>query len=724
MRSVADETDDVEIHAALGICLTFQAGPLELGTEVSFSPVLEEAKQEMAKAEGCSWPEVGACRAWIHLLEQNEHSSIPDDVQTLVHCAAQSQWFPLRALACRALAFYDRRSEALLLSHADHTELTGAALVAAEAHLEAGSFNGPWRPLPPSVPPSLPLFLLEHWRQLLDVEARFALGEDVRAFLPAIQKIVDEESVSSSSPVTYVQHEQARLAARTCAALARIALAQGQTEQALVGLTHTTTIYLPKWERLYLAGLVAWQRGALDEAEAQLENSLAANPFQSRVRVELGMLLASRKPDQALAHLTIMPDTPDAAAGRAAILARSGCIAEARNVLVVLDQEDALLPTRLVWPAAYRERLYRGWMLRVETAERLAEWNTALTYLEHAHRQFSTDLSLLRAHQMWIHAQQAEQLATTDRRAARQLSQQVEQELQTLAARPLTGDAMFYRSLVAATRLPDRAVKDWQALLRQRQWAERAPTVAGPRFLYIGDGLWKAGYTAEAIRAYRRAVEFGADGASARLALIMVRTQGLSAIPAATDLAPHDPLWPLAAALAALAATPPDINAAVKWAEIARERNAPQAYMELVTVLCGLLQDRSQAPQTLAQLLAQRSLGSLPPVVNACLSLLTSTRSAASDVQALLETLGKQWLDVCPVPPEQALQKAVAEIAENEGAEAALALARRAEQDGILLPRETSITLLAACATLAGMQGRFDEAERYLRQAQQLVSAQ
>jgi tetratricopeptide (TPR) repeat protein len=388
----------------------------------------------------------------------------------------------------------------------------------------------------------------------------------------------------------------------------------------------------------------------------------------------------------------------------------------------MLDRTDVLLPGRLVWPAAQVERRRRGWLLRAEVAERHGNWQQAMACLEQAQRISAQDVSLFRARRLWLRYQQAEQLGSTDRQAADHLLAQVDEELAALAARPLTGDAMFYRSLVAASRLPERAVKDWQALLRQRQWIERAPDVAGPRLLWIGDRLRQAGLSEDALRAYRRAGELGATGAAHRLALALVQSQSVTAFDQATALDPDAPLWPLLTALTALAATPPEASVAAAQVGIARHHHAQPVLVDLVAAVCALLQNDAQAPARLAQCLAQVPAGTLPASVRACFAAILPGQSAPAVLQSLMDASAEQWTAICPVPPEALLHRAVAERIEQGQPEAALTTVRQAEQAGVALPHAVLATVLAACAVQAGLQGQFDQADHYLQQAQQLLA--
>jgi tetratricopeptide (TPR) repeat protein len=732
LRQVAIATDMPEVQAALGIALTFQAYPLELGTGVQPLAILyDEAKQVLTAAAECFWPEIGACLAWIQLLEAVEHPSAapPEALQTLVNFATQSSWFPVRALACRALAFYDRRQEALnsLAPSNTSNHLTGMELVLAEAKLEAGQINDEWwsvlsRSLAESCWP-LTVALAETWRQLLSAEAHFAHGDDLSTVIPPLQAFV-EQSITYPAPAsTYVHQEQQRLAARISALLIRIALAHGRTAQAASWLEHTAITVLSRWEREYLHGLVAWQQGNRIEARSHLEQSLSANPFQTRVRVELGILLATEDPETALSSLAALPDIPDAVAGRAAVLTRLGRLTEAQEALAVLDQPEKPLPTRLLWPAAQNERLRRSWLLRVDLAEHQGNWPKALIYLEHAHRIASQDLPLFRARQMWMRYQYARQCNATDPQTADHLLQQVDKELSELSSRPLTGDAMFYRSVVAAERLPERAIKDWQALLRQRQWAERSPAVTGPRLVWIGDRLWKAGLPDDAIRAYRRALALGAERAKTRLALALRRAQRAETTDQAAALDPDNPIWPLLAAFTALSATPPDIDTALAHIESAHQHNAPPVLINLVETACALIQGNPQAAMRIPEILAQDLADILPVNVRAYFAVMLPERAAVEVLQTLMEQTGEDWIALCPVSPALLLERAVRELSTQGQLEEALTLIRQLAQVGVALPTEISIKLLAACAVQAGLQGQFDQAEYHLQQAQQLLTS-
>jgi hypothetical protein len=250
--------------------------------------------------------------------------------------------------------------------------------------------------------------------------------------------------------------------------------------------------------------------------------------------------------------------------------------------------------------------------------------------------------------------------------------ERVEQELRDalagLATSTLTGEAMYYRARAIEEDLPDRARRDWLALVRQRGWAEDGGELGLARLLWLGDRLRQVGEWKEAERGYQRAAQLGSPQAERLLRALPVcraLAEGADARPAlqaVREAEPDSPLWPLLEALLALQDQPPAVEPARTCAQQARERGEIPATLDLLEALCCLAAAEPGAPQRLESALAGLS-ADLPPAVSAGLHLLAGPGIDAEKMLSFREAAGEQWpqqLSVDPLPALVALAQGLA----------------------------------------------------------------
>ena len=112
---------------------------------------LETIVEMLQYGGSTQWHDAIACQAWLELVRQRQISPkrIPTALDTLADLCLQATWFPVWALAIRALTYYDDRQKlAGILPTLRTTVLerksrglawSGLALVLVEAQLECGT---------------------------------------------------------------------------------------------------------------------------------------------------------------------------------------------------------------------------------------------------------------------------------------------------------------------------------------------------------------------------------------------------------------------------------------------------------------------------------------------------------------------------------------------------------------------------------------------------------
>lgn len=402
--------------------------------------------------------------------------------------------------------------------------------------------------------------------------------------------------------------------------------------------------------------------------------------------------------------------------------------AEATAALEALDAPPKPSPGRLAWPVGDSERLHQAWLIRSQLAERAQDWPLMARCLDEA-LALQPDDVVSAARRTWAKDRQLHQEALADEERS-QLEREVSGELNELSSLGLLGEAMFYRSLVAAQRLPDRAQRDWQALIRQRRWAEAQGQAAEARLLWIGDRLREAGELEEAARAYQRAAGLGGEGAGQRLAAmpiwrLLAGDDGelVGACLEAGAQEPDNAIWPLLGALGVLQAEPPDAQQALELLAEARERGLEAPAADLMEALCRLIQGAPGASEAVAGMLAEAELPGLAPTVRGGLRLLAGPEPWATRLESFREAWGTEWPRLCPVDPALLVEFALLELERDNKLAAAVELAAIVRREGCQLPALTVARLLGRCALSLATQGRFDQAREHVARAEQLLEA-
>ncbi len=476
---------------------------------------------------------------------------ITEALRMLGSAARKTPDFTVWAVAFRALAYYDRRQTISILlkqlskgndvkSDPKKKEITGAqSLVLTEACLECAQPLTVMESLLESVDirkcsPLTPE-ITYLWRQWLSAEISWWKEEHTNgpnAFETRLTTLLQRPAPQLDP---YMTTERQRLISRALLFCARSAIARRDCGKALEWLTRAGDIQADTgglspglWELDYLKAMAAWRRGEPLEARSYFEKCLSLNPFQSRVRFESDLLRFLQEPssmeDSAPRYPSLsLPGVPDALASNAAALLKQGRGDDARQYLEQMERPPTAYSLLLVWPEALKLRIRQGKQLHACIAENQKKWRTAMHLWDAAPRTAEPSSSRLthRAHQLYLlgkHLQQTGGTMETEDadRENKKLHIHFHKELGKLAVRTLTGEAMFYRGLAAEKSMPQRAVADFRALLRQPKWLEKSRTHAPARLLYIGDHLFKAGLHNDAYKAYRCIDQDSHHGAAQR----------------------------------------------------------------------------------------------------------------------------------------------------------------------------------------------------------------
>jgi hypothetical protein len=739
------KTSSAEVSATLGICEGFSAGPLEPGLGVMWEP-LERVISLLHQGTPAGWAEVSACQAWLQLLQEGESfpEKTPAALDRLVDACHQSRWFPVWALAFRALAYYDRRQAIRdLLAQAVESPASGShglELVLAEARLECAC-PVPVTDLVPQdidVHDCLPLApeVARLWQQWLLAEfAWWESGEPETVE----RTIADLLETPAPDDDPYSLNEWDRLTRHAALLGARCALSRCAVEKALQWIEWASRNRPCSWECQYLSGLVAWSQGERQSAKALLKRSLADNPFQSRVRFELGMLLSGEDPSGSRSYLETMPAVHDAAASSAVVLFRLDQESETRRHLEQLDQAEAPYSLRLIWPRTRRLRLRQGKNLRAHLAETNQDWPEALKRWDEARqsheapgqetRSQARDL-VHRAHRLYLLGRCLRQKnAAGEEDHDKMTHTQFHKELGKLSIRPLMGEAMFYRGLAAEKSMPDRAIADWRALLRQSTWVEQTQKVAPTRLLCLGDRLLKVGLDMDAHKAYDLASATSVAGAQERVFTSRLITQHpfeaahlVQILESADSFAPDDARWSFLRALCLLAKDPPDREAAQPFLERTRQTGLPAQWEQLGKLLLVLVEAEPDAGRQLCSFLdGEESMGTFPSMLRPGLEALCRPEGLET-LRRFQEVLGPDWAAWCPIPPEEVIGLQLRVYCVQSDYAAALDQVQGAKRMGISIPGEWSAFLYASQAVQVALSGNFEAAEVAQQQALESLS--
>gem|GEM_PF-3191720 len=710
-RSVSDEDERGVLQA---VCLALIAGPVELSVEFQPSPLLDQINAALRDAGPDDLPEARVCRLWLSCAAGTNEPGAVDQFAALV---GESLWGPAQALVYRALSHFGRRR-----SLANLLPVSGSLTLAqADAWLEAAHAADPdeWflDRLDASADEWLPAAVRDPWRLLLAAEAALACG----ALSIATEGATEETLAALASEATeqparsLAEAVSQRLSGRAAAALVRAQLAQGRDDDGALG--GPARLWLPAWEREYLRSLARWRFGDREAAATGLRAALDLNPHQTSTRLALAALLAERSPEMALQTLEHEEPTREIYAARAALLARLGRYREAEETLNRGADVTAAgrEPARFSWARGREQAQRREQTLRAALAEHHGDWSAAdkawrATLGEERHR------SLLEARQLFAAGCELRSLAAGQNWRRSVLEQRAERLRRQLSDVPLGAGAMFFRAAAMMETAPQRAVKDFQTLLRRRAWVEAERRAGGGRIVCTGDALLSLGQVEEAVRAYRLADADAAPGVKERLAVAAVyaevtRRSGAAAIAGeadrAMDSAPGSP-WPQwMAALGLLMAGERETAAQ----RLATGPDAPELIKRCLQAVCAALSgagDGSVTDEELATLKA-------PPETEAIVRLLCGAGDEIAKCEALIESLGEAWIERCPADAQLVARRLIAAWRDEGDWDRALGLARQLERSGQAWAKEMAALTRVRHALEHASRGELAEAEAELR---------
>ncbi|MFO1432370.1 MAG: hypothetical protein U1F76_19870 [Candidatus Competibacteraceae bacterium] len=729
-----------EAAAALGICHLFADGPLDLEAEPVQNQGMQTTLNLLQQGETSGWPEVTVCRTWLQLLQEKQSApaQLPAALEPLLEACRQVRWFPVRSLALRALVYFDRRQQLreLLATAGDaQADNDGFKLTLAEARLECSqrlAMVDLQQTIVPACPPLAPE-VAELWRHWLLAE--FACWEDSAA-AERLQVQADlaaylEAPCPSADP--YSAGEWCRLSYHAMLWQARQSLSQARFDTVRYWLDRAARHRPEGWEWRYLYGLLAWSRQDYHTARTLLEQSLTANPFQSRVRFELGMLLAGTEPTDSQAYLESLPGVHDAAASLAVVYYRLGKVAATRHYLAQLEQEEGPYSLRLLWPQAQTLRLCQGRELRAHLAETGQDWLKALESWDAArqvdlaaeqtrrHSPHRSNTLSHRAHRLYLLERY---LRSTDS-ADRGLQQQFHKELARLSLRTLLGDAMFYRGLAAEQHLPERALADWRALIRQTAWLEKNRRLAPDRLLCLGDRLLRNGCNREAHQAYVSAVPDGSSSERIIAGTLLIQTMPeagrlLEILETVAAIAPRNPLWLLLRGLCLLAREPSACETAQTMLEQAYQAGLSLPLQELGGHLLAVVTAEADASERVAAWLEKQKT-TLPPSLELGLAILGKPQGLTT-LRGCKALWGAHWRHWCPLPPTVIVGLQLRHDCNQCQYAAALEQIDAAATLGIRIPVEWRAYVYLMQAVQMGMRGDFDAAAAALQSALSILS--
>jgi tetratricopeptide (TPR) repeat protein len=468
-------------------------------------------------------------------------------------------------------------------------------------------------------------------------------SEPVVSDLSALASLANQ-----NPPRTLAESESRRIAARATAALARARLAQGiEVESMLTGIPGST---LPSWERAYLRGLGSWQDGDISGAISHLQSALEHNPHQTSIRLAIASLRASQSLEAALSVLEYPEPTREMWNARAALLARLERYAEAEDALRHCSPESTVAsePERYSWSRGRVQSRRREAALCTGLAERRRDWEMASkSWLAvSAGRR-----TLQETRQLFAARQELESLPAGKSWRRDVLRQRLERGRTELGNIPLVGDALFFRANAMQAMQPDRAIKDFETLLRRRAWVEAECRVGGGRIVYVADALLRAGRVDDAIRGYELVRASRGTEVDERLAVALVLKEILHhaeasaitrAAERATVLAPTGP-WPqLLAALGLLIMG--DVSSARSRLDVAETRGAPEGVCRCLRSTCAVASSGTAT-------LTDEELNTLPGEVGAVVRFLCGAEPETARIKKYANKLGETWLAHCPTDP-------------------------------------------------------------------------
>jgi hypothetical protein len=731
----AGERDEREQAALKAVAQILILGPLELGTQLFSSSWRAQAAALARAVVASELPEAQACALWLACAAGEETADAALKFSALLR---RSLWPPVRALAYRALGFFGQRK---LLAEllAGESALT---LDQADAWLEAAhgaDLEADWPDRIADWPDELlPAEQRAQWRALLASEAALA---SVDPSVEQARAVVLERDLAAltalavdGAPRTFAAAVTRRTAARAAAALARLRLALRRDDGSAI--TSAAGQLLPEWEREFLKALARWQSNNLYAATETLEEALRLNPQQTCLRLALAALFAPARPDAALQLLRDGTPSRESLVAMTALLARLGRFEEAERTLGRCAGSGAPghEAARYSWARARRQYREREAVLRAALAEQRGDSNTAnrawrVAYAEdegaQQGRAWLVDnlrKTLREVRQLLVTRRELEVLSGNQSWLRSVLQQRLKRGCYAVGKLSLEDDALFFRATTMVDVFPRRAARDFQSLLRQRNWVEKERRAAGGRIIFAGDMLLRLGRPADALNAYTLASSSPAPELKERLAVAGVFAEVVrqadapriaDALRRAETLAALSP-WPrLLAAVGLLLAG--DAEAARAQLEAAAAHGADASLSQQLQSMCDFLSGAAVMPEgDIARLREVED-------VRAVARLLCNMEVEAARVAALEQALGAGWLHGYALNPYVTSARLLNAWCDEANWDKALQYADELTQTELAWATELAALVRVRQALDYAQRGELDAADAQLQSLERLL---
>jgi len=717
--------DSYKIEKLKGFYDFFSLSPIELDERFFDIKTLQDVLDTIKEKQSSHVTELSASNLLIELIKEKQ--SLPDKVpamlESFITACKETALFPLWSFALHTLAYYDKRQHinAWLGNMIDRTSELPEALkfVLAEASLECTHHTTFFKSLVSNIDcnncqPLVPE-IASFWQQWLQGEFSFYQGRDkssveqIEARLNSlIEKHIDD---------TFFIKEYKRLQRRATLLCLRSCLAQGNMDKACQWIDIAGKHDAGLWEVYYFKALLAWADNKYLDAQKLLEQSLMENPFQSRVRFELAMLLSCQDKKDAVINLEeAMPDVHDAEAALAIQLCHCGYEEKAQSHLNKLDDPESPYALYLILPEAAKERICQAKALQVYLGEKHRDWYKAIKHLDEISdfscKTVKADALVHRLYRLYLLRQHIKE-QKHDTQGYKELVTYFNKESGKMSIRPLLGDAMFYRALAVAENMPERAIRDCQALLRQSKWIKKTYKRSPQKILHIGDYLFRQELFNEAYRAYKIVQKTFTTMAEERIFAIEILKN------------------------------PPDIETLI--AVLKEQKYFDKAFCLFLLGFCYLAKEESDFGQGQSLFQEALDIGLPPHLKQVSEQLLTITYNdtdkplAIADIinnatcpalkvtveilfqpngtttlKAFKKIYGNNWIELCPIEPQSIVAKEIDEYCSKNNYKAALIEIEEAEDLGINIPIQWKSFLQISHAIELALQGNFEEAETFL----------
>jgi hypothetical protein len=734
LQQIVADGGPPEAHTALGICELIMSAPWE-ATERQ-----EDIFNLLQHDSGTEQHDAIACQAWLELCRQRQTATeqILPALDWLAGSCLHATWFPVWALALRALTYYDERQKlagllptlraAVLERKSQGLAWGGLALVLHEMQLECGSAKDDdlLHDLDPQNCRPLASQVASLWKRWLLAEHIWLRSQDAAACELLLNGIDDFGGETLLPDDTYSKREWDHISYLAALLMTRIAIAQRNVASAQQWLDTAAQFHAADWETHYVAGILAWLQADMPAALSRLEASRVSNPFQSRVFFELRLLAHQLHLATDLPWSNNARPVHDMLASGAAILYEHGEEDNARQILEGLDRPEAPCSLRLVWPQARQARVCQGHELAAHLAAANGDWlgaqrswRNARQTSPHGPSQQSVEK---RAYQLTLMARTLRNFRQApEDRAGRTRYVEFQRGLASLSNRDtVTGDALFYRSLASEQALPAAALGDWLSLARDSEWLEIKRRSAPAYLLCLASRLWSAKRIREARRVYTRA---GAPALApdrwvycelaTRVPLLADDMLKVLDSPAAMALPSVHSF--LLRSLCQLARTPPDCDLAEAALERASQDGLAESWGQVVHALIGVARRQSAKDQAPPQLNGNEPV-KLPDRLQIGVEMVFRPQGLHS-LLCFEQRYGAGWVEWCPVAPCDLLGWELQQACARVDGATALEIVDSARAIGLSVPARWISHVSAICAIQSALQGDFATATHMVQQA-------